>query len=114
MLLPLVLCQRAIAETPVQAYGVTIVGTGGGSCGTPNIGLRCTNLGSHPYILLGGYYAAGDGGGGYFALGPSGCTDNGGTELKDSAGNCFYRMDDKAAIPVNWFGAKCDAVTTVS
>src|SRR5436305_462612 len=49
-----------------------------------------------------------------FRSGPSGCTDNGGTILKDSAGNCFYRMNDRAATPVNWFGAKCDAVTTVS
>jgi hypothetical protein len=52
----------------------------------------------------------GDGGGGYFAKGASGCTDNGGTILKDSVGNCFYRTDQRAAIPVLWFGAKCDAV----
>jgi hypothetical protein len=58
------ICIPAPAETPVAAYGVTVVGNPA-SCGVaPVAGLRCSHLASHPYILLGGYAQAGDGGGG--------------------------------------------------
>lgn len=106
----MMMCCLALAQTPVPAVGVAMVGTT--TC-SPGTGLRCTDLSSYPYVLLGGWYSLGDGGGGYFAQGASGCTDNGGTILKDLKGNCFHRMDDRAAIPAKWFGAKCDAVTTV-
>jgi hypothetical protein len=68
VLLSIFLCQRAMATDPVAAYGVSIVGNTA-TCAV-NVGLRCTNLSAHPYILLGGYYAPGDNGGGYFAMGP--------------------------------------------
>ncbi|HEX4079190.1 MAG TPA: hypothetical protein VHX61_10000 [Rhizomicrobium sp.] len=98
----------ASAQTPPDAVGVPIVGTP--PCGSTT--LRCSNLTGYPYVLLGGYYNQGDGAGGYLAMGKPGCTDNSGTVFKDVAGNCFYRMDDRPAIPVNWFGAKCDGTTT--
>lgn len=91
-------CYAAPAETPVTAVGVSIVGTT--PCQPPNAGLRCSNLSADPYVLLGGSFSKGDGGGGYFAQGAPGCTDNGGTILKDSNGDCFYRMDDRATVPV--------------
>jgi hypothetical protein len=105
-------CYPAPAETPVAAYGVTVVGQPPCFVGAP--GLRCSTLTGKPYVLIGAYATPGDNGGGYFALGPSGCTDNGGTVLKDQVGNCFYRVNAGAALSVKWFGAKCDAITTVT
>ena len=60
-------------------------------------------------VELGGYYGIGDGGGGRFALAAATCTDNGGSMLVDSAGNCFHRATSSYS-PREW-GAKGDGVT---
>jgi len=109
--LAFVICCRTGAQAQQPAYGIPVVGQSS-SC-TPGQGLRCTNLSTDPYLLLGGFWSPGDNGGGYLALQGTNCTDNGGTIFKDSAGDCFYRTDSRDAIPVQWFGARCDAVTTV-
>ena len=63
---------------------------------------------STPYVVLGGYYKSGDGGGGTLLLGPSGCTADGGLVFKDSASNCLYRVDP--SYDVRQWGARCDVV----
>jgi hypothetical protein len=58
------------------------------------------------YVSVSGYHTSGDGGGGNFSLGPSGCADNNGTIIQDGAGNCFYRQGETNVMA---FGAQCDA-----
>lgn len=102
----------SLAEMPMTAFGVTVIGPS--SCGSSTTGLRCGDLtstpGPYPYMLVGGYAAPGDGGGGYFALGPSGCQDNGGSVIRNqNFGNpCYYRMSSPN--DVRQWGAHCDVV----
>lgn len=99
----------ARAETPVQVYEISSVGPL--PCGGSTTGLRCNDLTNFPFVMMNGYYAQGDGGGGYFVKAAcNGNTDNGGTILQDGAStpNCFYRAS------TNWsareWGARCDVV----
>jgi hypothetical protein len=106
VLIALLPAMQARAETPAQVYEISSVGPS--PCAGSTTGLRCNDLTNFPFVMVNGYYAPGDGGGGYFVKGASGCQDNGGTVLKDGAltSNCFYRAS------TNWnvreWGAKCD------
>lgn len=71
------------------------------------------NYYSTPVITFAGYHTPGDGGGGaVYALGAPGQTDNGGSILCDSAGNCFDATSPLANI-LQW-GARGDAVNNKS
>lgn len=59
-----------------------------------------------------GYYGPGTAGGGTFVKTTGSCSDNGGTVIKDSAGQCWDRQYAPNNGPgVQDFGAKCDAAT---
>ena len=59
-------------------------------------------------VYVQGYYAAGDGGGGYYNLGTAG-TDNGGTVITSANGT--YLLDTQGAVSVRQFGARGDGTT---
>jgi hypothetical protein len=64
--------------------------------------------------LVAGYFAAGDPGGGLFALNGSDSTsaDNGGTIIVDVSGRRWYRSGARnSVLNVMWFGAKGDGTT---
>lgn len=62
-------------------------------------------------VYLEGYYTAGDGGEGWFALdSASGVPDNGGTVVIDASGNHWLR-EVQGIFNVKWFGAVGDGVT---
>ncbi len=58
------------------------------------------------YVVAGGYNTPGDGGGGTFMPGPSGCVSDNGLVFLDMAHNCFYRSDPTYS--VREWGALCD------
>lgn len=59
-----------------------------------------------------GYYGPGTAGGGTFVKTTGSCGDNGGTVIKDSAGQCWDRQyAPNISAGVQDFGAKCDGTT---
>ncbi len=76
--------------------------------------LKALPGGSSNYVQVGGYYAAGDGGGGYFRwLSTSTAADDAGVTITPSslpASGRWIRVYD-GDISVKWFGAKGDGVT---
>lgn len=97
--LPLVLNKSAFS-CPTCSSGVASVSA-----------FRAANFTGLSAIDLTGYTSPGDGGGGQLSLISSGCTDNGITVFKDSAGNCFARSVQQPTIQVQWGGAHCDGQT---
>lgn len=64
-------------------------------------------------VIVRGYYAAGDGGGGTFVYDEDLATaDNGGTIIEPTGGAGAWVRQYSGAISVKWFGAKGDGVTS--
>lgn len=76
--------------------------------------LKALAAGAQTYVMVGGYYAKGDLGGGLFYWdAASTATDNGGTVIRPNslpASGRWLRIYD-GAVSVKWFGAKGDGVT---
>src|SRR6187397_306456 len=93
----------------------------GGSSGSPGgdasvasiAALKAVNVVADTRIFVAGYYAEGDGGGGWFygSTGSS-ATDNGGTIIAPTSGTGrWLRVYDGQNINVKWFGLKGDNTT---
>lgn len=64
------------------------------------------------YVIIAGFYAKGDGGGGTFVYSTSSsATDNGGTIIAPNVGSGRFIRVYEGAINIRWFGAKGDGVT---
>lgn len=82
-LFSLLLVNSALAVTPYSTLNsVANVAT-----------MKANNFGGVPQIQLRGYYSDGDGGEGAFSYFAGACSEDGGSIIKDGAGNCFKRAN---------------------
>ena len=95
-------------------------GASSGAAGTPASGTTTTIAGLKALsvasglngraVLVSGYYAAGDGGGGQFVYdSSSAAADNAGTIIAPTVGSGRWLRVYSGAVSVRWFGAKGDA-----
>ncbi len=77
--------------------------------------LDVSNIPDKMQVMVGGYYAHADGGGGQFYYDQAASdTDNGGTVIAPTAGAGRWKRVYSGAVNVKWFGTKGDGVTNDS
>ena len=96
-----------IVPTPTSAMqAATKAYVDGVSCGLASVAALRLNTVLTNTVFVSGYFAAGDGGGGWFSclLSDTTSADNGGTIIVDASLRRWYRVTEGAATSIAWFG----------